>query len=56
MTGKIRACCISRSSCCMRRSSIIRGLGIVFYGSLGPLKNEELFCDYYQLLVKSLIP
>ena len=57
MIGKIRTCCrVSGSTCCMRISSIIRGSGIVFYGSLGPLQNEELLCDYHQLLVKPLDP
>ena len=40
----------------MRESSIIRGSGIVFYGSLRPLRNEKLLCDYHQLIVKSLSP
>ena len=40
----------------MRISSIIRGSGTVFYGSLGTLRNEELLCGYHQLLVKSLSP
>ena len=39
----------------MRKSNIIRGLGIVFYGRLGLFKNQELLCDYHQLLV-SLSP
>ena len=33
-----------------------RGSGVVFYGSLGPLQNEELVCDYLQLLMKSMGP
>ena len=28
----------------------------MFYGSLGPLQNEELLWDYHQLLMKSLSP
>ena len=40
----------------MRVQSIVRGSGIVFYGNLGPLRNEELLCDYHQLLVKFLSP
>ena len=42
--------------CCMCKSGIIGGSGIVFYGSFGPLRNEELLCDYHHLLVKSLSP
>ena len=38
----------------MRKSSIIRGSWIVFYGSLEPLQNKELLYDCHQLLVKSL--
>ena len=40
----------------MRLSTIKRGSGIVFYDSLGPIRNEEVLCDFYQLLVKSLSP
>ena len=40
----------------MRKSSILRGSGILFYGSLGPLRNEEMLFDCDQLLVKSLSP
>ena len=40
----------------MRISSIIKGSGILFYCSLGPLRNEELLRDYYELLVKSSSP
>ena len=40
----------------MHVSSIIRASGIVSYGSLGPLRNEELSCDYHQLYVRSLSP
>ena len=51
MTGKIRACCRG-----LRISSIIWGSGIVFYGSLGPVRNEKLLRDDHQLLLKSLSP
>ena len=56
MTGKMRDCCrgFQDPVVCMRISSIIRGSGVVFYGSLGPLRNEELLRDYHQLLVKYL--
>ena len=40
----------------MRISSIIKCSGIVFYGGLGPRRNEELLCGYHQLLVKALSP
>ena len=33
-----------------------KGSGIVFYGSLGSLRNEELLCDYHQLLITFLSP
>ena len=33
-----------------------KGLRDRVYGSLGTLRNEELLCDYHQLLVKSLSP
>ena len=36
--------------------SIIRGSGIMFYVSLGPLGNEELLCGCHQFLLKSLSP
>ena len=48
MTGKKR---VSGSNCCMCKSSIIRGSGIAFFGSLGPLRNEELLREYHQPLV-----
>ena len=40
----------------MHISSIIRGSGMVFYGSFVPLRNEELLTDNHQFLVKSLSP
>ena len=40
----------------MRISSILSSSAIVFYGNLGLLRNEELLCDYHQLLAKSLSP
>ena len=40
----------------MRISSRIRGSGSVFYGNLGPLQNDELLCNYHQVIVKYLSP
>ena len=40
----------------MRISSIMKGSGVVFYGSPEPLQNVEMLCDYHQLLMKSLSP
>ena len=40
----------------MRISSTKRGSRIMFYGSLGPLRNEERLCGYHHLLVKPLSP
>ena len=39
----------------MRVSNMVRSSRIVFYGSLGPLRNRELLCDCHQLLVQAQV-
>ena len=51
MTGNIHACFRGFQHSIV---STVRDSGMVFYGSLGPLRNEELLCDYHQLFVKCL--
>ena len=54
MTGNISAC--RRGFQDPVIACVFKGSGIVFCGSLGPFRDEELLCDYHQLLVKSLSP